>query len=173
MNIAEQTYIRPNPSSFLALAKPVLRAHRSVLQNMMQFSWTGLRPQWIAAETTLEEVTWIEQLTLRPPTQAYATCAFSFSWDILKYLAERLWGEKISYDGAAVEELGKDIAQMAVAMAFAKSLPPILTVRAKLGLPQKISFPAGAVLLPCLTPQGPLKIFWAYQEVKKAAALDN
>ena len=172
MNISQQTYIRPNPSSFLALAKPVLRAHRMVLQNLMQFSWTGLRPQWIAAETTLEEVTFIEQLTMRPPAQATATCAFSFSWDILTYLAEHLWGEKVSYDVEVVEGLAKDIGQMAMAEAFAASLPPLMTVRARLGPPQKITFPHGAVMLPCLTPQGPLKIFWAYQEFPSTEVLD-
>ena len=172
MQTNADSFIRPSSSAFLALARPVLKAHRLVFQNLMQFSWTALRPQWIATTTPLEEVTIIEQLTLRPPAQAVATCAFSFSWDILTYLAERLWGEKVSYDVQAVEALAKDIGQMAMADAFAANLPPILAVRARLGIPQEINFEQGAVLLPCLTPQGPLKIFWAYQEGKNTPALN-
>ena len=173
MNLSTDAEIRPRSSAFLSLAKPVLVAHQQVFQNLMQFSWTALHPQWIAGETSLDEVTFIEQLTLRPPAQASATCAFSFSWEILTYLAEHLWGEKLSYDVEQVEALAKDIGQIAMAQAFAENLPPLLTVRARLGLPQKIDFKEGAVLLPCLTPQGPLKIFWAYQEFKQAMTLDQ
>jgi len=172
MNVTTDSFIRPSSSAFLALARPVLNAHRLIFQNLMQFSWTALRPQWIANTAVLEEVTFIEQLTLRPPAQATATCVFSFSWDILTYLTEHLWGEKVAYDLEAVEGLAKDIGQMAMANAFAASLPPVISVRARLGLPQKITFERGAVLLPCLTSQGPLKIFWAYQEYKNAPALN-
>ena len=166
MKTSSEKLVRPGPSNFLNYARPVLTAHRLVFQQMMNFSWTALRPQWPKGACPLEEVTIIEQLTLRPPQQAAAVCAFSFSWEIFNYLAYQLWGERPSYKVAAVEAWAKELGQMALATAFPTTLPPLLGVFGKLGIPQDYPFPAGAIMVPCLSAHGPLKIFWSYQEFK-------
>ena len=170
MKTAATKLVRPSPSTFLNYARPVLAAHRLVFNQLMNFSWITLHPQWIKGQSPLEEVTIIEQLTMRPPQQAAATCAFSFSWEIFTYLTQNLWGEPVAYEVGAVEAFAKELGQMALATAFPAALPPLLSVWGKLGMPQEYAFPQGAIVVPCLSAQGPLKILWSYQEFKEQNA---